>query len=46
MAIIAWGAGGLWLSDRAGERYFVPTEEEAARLEAMRPRVTFVDREK
>lgn len=45
-AAIAWGAAGLWLSERAGERYFVPTEEEKARMEELRPRVTFVDREK
>ena len=44
--VIVWGAAGLWLSDRAEERYFVATEEEKAKIEKMRPRVTFVDQEK
>ncbi|SPO05949.1 uncharacterized protein DNG_08638 [Cephalotrichum gorgonifer] len=46
MAVIAWGAAGLYLSDRAGERYFAPSEEDKARLEAITPRISFVDREK
>lgn len=46
LAVIAWGAAGLWLSDRAEERYFVATDEERAKIEELKPRVTFVDREK
>ena len=45
-AVIAWGAAGLWLSDRAEERYFTPTEEEKMRIERVIPRVTWVDKEK
>ena len=42
-AVIAWGAAGLYLTDRAEERYFSPSEEDRARLEEMKPRITVGD---
>ncbi|KAI8624493.1 hypothetical protein F5Y19DRAFT_480513 [Xylariaceae sp. FL1651] len=45
LGLLAWGAIGLQLSDRAEERYFKPTEEDRAALRQMTPRITTVDRE-
>lgn len=46
MALLAWGAIGLQLSDRAEARYgFTPTDEDKAALAKMLPSITAVDRE-
>lgn len=45
LGLLAWGAIGLQLSDRAEERYgFKPTEEDKAALEKALPRITAVER--
>ncbi|OTA58400.1 hypothetical protein K449DRAFT_124157 [Hypoxylon sp. EC38] len=45
LGLLAWGAIGLQLSDRAEERYgFKPTEEDKAALEKVMPRITAVER--
>ncbi|KAL7627436.1 hypothetical protein AAE478_001629 [Parahypoxylon ruwenzoriense] len=45
LGLLAWGAIGLQLSDRAEERYgFTPTEEDKAALTKMVPRITAVDK--
>ncbi|KAI1403402.1 hypothetical protein F4819DRAFT_484672 [Hypoxylon fuscum] len=45
LGLLAWGAIGLQLSDRAEERYgFTPTEEDKAALAKVMPRITAVDR--
>ncbi|KAI1823108.1 hypothetical protein F4861DRAFT_347532 [Xylaria intraflava] len=43
LGLLAWGAIGLQLSDRAEERYFKPTEEDRAALREMAPRITAID---
>ncbi|KAI1186254.1 hypothetical protein F5B17DRAFT_431791 [Nemania serpens] len=45
LGLLAWGAIGLQLSDRAEERYFKPTEEDRAALHQLTPRITTVDRD-
>jgi hypothetical protein len=42
--IFAWGAIGLYLSDRAEDRFFTPTEEEKAALDRITPKIPVVDR--
>ncbi|KAI0152213.1 hypothetical protein F4776DRAFT_659138 [Hypoxylon sp. NC0597] len=45
LGLLAWGAIGLQLSDRAEERYGLkPTEEDKAALEKAMPRITAVER--
>ncbi|KAI1807146.1 hypothetical protein F4811DRAFT_507018 [Daldinia bambusicola] len=45
LGLLAWGAIGLQLSDRAEERYgFTPTDEDKAALDKILPSVTVVDR--
>ncbi|OTA97294.1 hypothetical protein M434DRAFT_295274 [Hypoxylon sp. CO27-5] len=45
LGLLAWGAIGLQLSDRAEERYGLkPTEEDKATLEKVMPRITAVER--
>ncbi|KAL7938092.1 hypothetical protein V8C35DRAFT_276489 [Trichoderma chlorosporum] len=45
VAIIAWGCAGLYLSDRAEEKFgFTPTEEDKAELRNMTPKITTVDK--
>ncbi|KAL7919226.1 hypothetical protein ACQKWADRAFT_315870 [Trichoderma austrokoningii] len=44
-AIIAWGCVGLYLSDKAEERFgYTPTEEDKAALRDMAPRITAVEK--
>ncbi|KAI2621359.1 hypothetical protein GGS21DRAFT_494634 [Xylaria nigripes] len=45
LGLLAWGAIGIQLSDRAEERYFQPTEEDRAALRQMAPRITMVERD-
>ncbi|KAI1476355.1 hypothetical protein K445DRAFT_323574 [Daldinia sp. EC12] len=45
LGLLAWGAIGLQLADRAEERYgFTPTDEDKAALAKILPSVTAVDR--
>lgn len=44
IGVIAWGVAGLYLSDRAEEKYQAPAEDKAA-VERLIPRVTVVDKE-
>ncbi|KAI8960028.1 hypothetical protein F5Y11DRAFT_331102 [Daldinia sp. FL1419] len=45
LGLLAWGAIGLQLSDRAEARYgFTPTEEDKTALAKILPSVTAVDR--
>ena len=44
--IIAWGAGGLYLSDRAEDKFgYTPTDQDREDLRKMTPRIVTVDRE-
>ncbi|ROT38601.1 hypothetical protein SODALDRAFT_333208 [Sodiomyces alkalinus F11] len=43
LGITGWGAVGLWLSDRAEEKY-QPPEEDKAVVERLIPRISVVDR--
>ncbi|KAI1107014.1 hypothetical protein F4804DRAFT_299110 [Jackrogersella minutella] len=46
LGLLAWGAIGLHMSDRAEERYGLKaTEEDKAALAKVVPRITVVDRE-
>ncbi|KAI1767390.1 hypothetical protein GGR53DRAFT_125800 [Hypoxylon sp. FL1150] len=46
LGLLAWGAIGLHLSDRAEERYgLTPTEDDKAALAKVLPRITAVERE-
>lgn len=45
VAVLAWGAAGLYLSDQAEEKY-QPTAEEKAVVDKYVPKVTVVDRSK
>ncbi|GAW25532.1 putative fatty acid activator [Rosellinia necatrix] len=45
LALLAWGAVGLHLSDRAEERFFKPTDEDRAALRNMVPQITAVERD-
>lgn len=45
VGIIAWGVAGLYLSDRAEEKFgYTPTEEDKAKLEQYTPRIVTVER--
>ncbi|KOS17824.1 hypothetical protein ESCO_003038 [Escovopsis weberi] len=45
VAILAWGVAGLYLSDRAEERFgYTPTEQDREALRRMTPRIVSVDR--
>lgn len=44
MGIIAWGAVGLYLSDRAEEKYEAPPEDKAV-VDRYVPRVTVVEKD-
>jgi hypothetical protein len=44
--LLAWGAIGLFLSDRAEETFgFKPTEEEKAALDRLTPKIHVVERQ-
>ncbi|KAH6895458.1 hypothetical protein B0T10DRAFT_477976 [Thelonectria olida] len=46
LAVIAWGTAGLYLSDRAEQKFgYTPTEEDKAKLDAYTPRIITVDKE-
>lgn len=46
VAVLAWGAAGLYLSDRAEERFgFTPTDEDREALRQMTPHIVTVERE-
>jgi hypothetical protein len=43
---LAWGAVGLYLSDRAEEKFgFTPTEEDKAALARLTPKIHVIERE-
>lgn len=43
--ILAWGGIGLYLSDKAEERYgFTPTEKDKAELDKFTPKIVAVDK--
>lgn len=43
-AMVAWGVVGLYLSDRAEEKYgYTPSEKDKAALEDMVPKIRFID---
>ncbi|KAB5572364.1 hypothetical protein GE09DRAFT_1216929 [Coniochaeta sp. 2T2.1] len=43
--IFAWGVAGLYLSDRAEEKFgFTPTEEDKAALDRLTPKIHVVER--
>ncbi|KAI1081737.1 hypothetical protein F5B20DRAFT_535132 [Whalleya microplaca] len=45
LGLLAWGAIGLHLSDRAEERFgLTPSEEDREALKELGPRITVVDR--
>lgn len=45
VAIIAWGCAGLYLSDKAEEKFgYTPTEEDRSALREMAPKITSVDK--
>jgi hypothetical protein len=44
-AIIAWGCAGLYLSDKAEEKFgYTPTEEDKSALRDMAPKITTVEK--
>lgn len=44
--IIAWGTVGLYLSDRAEDKFgYTPTEQDKEELRRMTPRIVSVDKE-
>ncbi|KAI1090138.1 hypothetical protein F5B19DRAFT_464405 [Rostrohypoxylon terebratum] len=46
LGLLTWGAVGLYLSDRAEERYgLTPTEDDKAALAKVFPSITTVDRD-
>lgn len=46
MGFLAWGAAGLYLSDRAEEKFgYTPSEQDKADLEKMKPKLLVVDRD-
>ncbi|KAI5463307.1 hypothetical protein BGZ63DRAFT_381050 [Mariannaea sp. PMI_226] len=46
LAVIAWGTAGLYLSDRAEEKFgFTPTPEDQAKLDQYTPRIITVDKQ-
>ncbi|KAF4463297.1 hypothetical protein FALBO_9879 [Fusarium albosuccineum] len=46
VAIIAWGAAGLMLTDEVEKSFgFTPTEEDKARLDKYTPKITTVDKD-
>ncbi|KAI0020568.1 hypothetical protein F4780DRAFT_779458 [Xylariomycetidae sp. FL0641] len=44
VALLAWGAVGLQLADRAEEAYFKPTDADREALRRATPRITAVER--
>ncbi|KAM0458148.1 hypothetical protein ACHAPV_001520 [Trichoderma viride] len=45
VAIIAWGCAGLYLSDKAEEKFgYTPTEEDKSALRDMAPKITTVEK--
>lgn len=44
LGVIAWGVAGLYLADRAEEKYQAPAEDKAA-VDRYIPRVTVVEKE-
>lgn len=46
VAVLAWGAAGLYISDRAEEKFgFTPTEKDKEELRQMTPHIVTVERE-
>ncbi|ROW09580.1 hypothetical protein VMCG_02676 [Cytospora schulzeri] len=46
MGFLAWGVAGLYLSDRAEEKYgYTPSEQDKANLERMKPEIHVVNRD-
>lgn len=46
VAVLAWGTAGLYLSDRAEEKFgFKPTEKDKEDLRQMTPHIITVDKE-
>jgi len=44
--LLAWGVVGLYLSDRAEEKFgFTPTDEDKAALDRLTPKIHVVERE-
>lgn len=44
--LLVWGVVGLYLSDRAEEKFgFTPTEEDKAALDRLTPKIHVVERE-
>ncbi len=44
--LLVWGVVGLYVSDRAEEKFgFTPTEEDKAALERLTPKIHVVERE-
>ncbi|KAL6860135.1 hypothetical protein ACO1O0_004161 [Amphichorda felina] len=45
IAVIAWGAAGLYLSDKAEERFgFTPSEEDKNELRKYKPQLITIDK--
>lgn len=45
VGIIAWGGAGLYLSDRAEERFgYTPTDEDKAKLDMYTPKIVTVEK--
>lgn len=43
---MAWGVAGLYLSDRAEEKFgYTPTEQDKTALEKLKPKIHVVDRD-
>lgn len=46
VGLLCWGAIGLYMSDRAEERFgYTPSDQDKAALEMMKPKIHVVDRE-
>ncbi|ROW14637.1 hypothetical protein VPNG_03236 [Cytospora leucostoma] len=46
IGFLAWGVAGLYLSDRAEEKFgYTPTEQDKASLEKLKPKIHVVDRD-
>lgn len=46
MGFLAWGVAGLYLSDRAEEKFgYTPSEQDKVDLEKMKPEIVVVDRD-
>ncbi|KUI68363.1 hypothetical protein VM1G_03905 [Cytospora mali] len=46
VGFLAWGVAGLYLSDRAEEKFgYTPSERDKAALEKLKPEIIVVDRD-